>query len=113
MSELLPIWDQSGALRRLMNKEALLQRVLLMFLDQAEPRLMEIRADINQGRISQAKATTHMLKGSAGEVGAMRLHASLGRLEACLISEPARAADLYNTVAYNYQLFVNEAKHNA
>lgn len=41
MNDHHPIWDRDNALRRLLNNESLLNRVLTLFFEQAENRLGE------------------------------------------------------------------------
>lgn len=110
MSDTPITFNREGALQRLMNNETLLNRILEIFFGQAEPRLSDIRQDIQQGRYSDAQATTHGLKGSAGEVGAERLHRCLGDLEKALKEKSAQAEDLYKVAVVEYQQFSQQAR---
>ncbi|WP_018983817.1 Hpt domain-containing protein [Salinimonas chungwhensis] len=106
-----PVWNRQSALQRLMNNEALLNRILKIFFEQAETHLTAIRDNIQQGRLEEARAAAHALKGSAGEVGADRMHQHLGQLENALVSKAAQqAADIYKVVVVDYQQVCQQAK---
>lgn len=109
MSNDHPVWDKPGTLKRLMDNEALLAQILSIFFSQAESRLITIREDIQMGRTEQARATTHGLKGSAGDVGAMRLFYHLHHLEQALARDARNALALYQQVVDEYQLFERQA----
>ncbi len=113
MSDTLITFNRDGALQRLMNNETLLNRILEIFFGQAEARFSDIRQDIQLGRYTEARATAHGLKGSAGEVGAERLHRCLGDLEKALTGNSAQAEELYKVAVVEYQQFSQQARQPA
>ena len=110
MSDHHPIWDRDSALRRLLNNETLLNRVLTMFFEQAESRLGEIENLMAEQKYQDAKVLAHTLKGSAGEVGATRLHFHLGELEKALVNAPEQASGHYSAVVSDYHAFSSMAR---
>lgn len=110
MNDHHPIWDRDNALRRLLNNETLLNRVLTLFFEQAENRLGEIGNLISQQKYQEAKVQAHTLKGSAGEVGATRLHFHLSELEKALVNAPDDAPSHYSSVVSNYEAFSSMAR---
>lgn len=77
----LDIWNKEEALQRLAGNEELLKRIISMLLSSMEERVDSIKQAIEQGDENAIHQFSHKLKGAVGEVGAMRLHADLGKLE--------------------------------
>ena len=66
-----------------------LTEVLKLFLEEVPPRVERLRNAWAQGNIEEVHRSAHSLKGSAGNVGARRLHAVCGQLD-----EVAKSRDL-------------------
>lgn len=80
-------WDKAKAQARLMNKEALLVKVLTLFLQQLPERMSDIRLALNEQAWQTLRHHAHTLKGSAGEIVATRLQVSLQHLEQAAIEK--------------------------
>ncbi len=89
------IWDRDGAYNRLLNDEALLQKMLAMFLQNAEQAQADIEAATAQHELSVVKALAHKLKGSASAVGALKI------IEDAVNIETAAGNDDINQVNIN------------
>ncbi|MBU2976673.1 Hpt domain-containing protein [Alteromonas sp. C1M14] len=82
----LPILDKTSALSRLMNNEALYNKLIVMFIGQVNDTkpLLEVQ----QPHSPDLLLAVHSLKGSAGEIGAKALHALLSQIEHTMKHEP-------------------------
>lgn len=67
------LWDHEGAYNRLLNDEALLQKMMQMFLDNVEKASSVLESALSQKDFISVKAHAHKLKGSASAVGALRI----------------------------------------
>ncbi|BDZ75361.1 MULTISPECIES: Hpt domain-containing protein [Methylophaga] len=83
------LWDREGAYNRLLNDEALLQKMMQMFLDNVEKAMSVLESALSQKDFVSIKAHAHKLKGSAAAVGALRV------VDDCIaIEEAANATDI-------------------
>ncbi|MEG3766048.1 Hpt domain-containing protein [Alteromonas sp. 14N.309.X.WAT.G.H12] len=87
----LPVLDKPSALSRLMNNEALYNKLIHIFIEQVS-NLPPFQADINNVS-SDLLLAVHSLKGSAGEIGASALHGELTRVEHRMKYEPEELTD--------------------
>lgn len=58
-----------------------LNEVLQLFLDEVPPRVERLRNAWTAGNIEEVHRSAHSLKGSAGNIGARRLHAICSQLD--------------------------------
>ena len=58
-----------------------LTEVLKLVLDEVPPRVERLRNAWTTGNIQEVHRSAHSLKGSAGNIGARRLHAICGKLD--------------------------------
>jgi len=73
-----PLWDEEGALSRLGNNQALLEKVVQAFVDDARDILMSLHEALQDNNSANAQLHAHSLKGSSGNVGALKLQ-DIGR----------------------------------
>lgn len=76
-----PLWDKHRALQQLNQKQALLQRILEIYLKSVPQALETIQQAAASGDITQLISTTHGLKGTSDNVGASRIAARARQLE--------------------------------
>lgn len=76
-----PIWDYEGVMARLMNDDKLYRRLITMFFEDLPDRMLDIDKAMEEKKSCSICATSHRLKGIAGDVGAMRLHKVSSQLE--------------------------------
>ena len=69
----LPLWDESDALNRLGNNSALLSKIIQSFMNDGKKSLASLRQALDEGNCENAQLHAHSLKGSAGNVGALKL----------------------------------------
>ena len=71
-----------------------LDEVLKMFLQEVPPRIEQLRTFLASGNIQEVQRAAHSLKGSAGNIGAHRLH------EVCQqVDDKSRSGDLSGLAA--------------
>jgi HPt (histidine-containing phosphotransfer) domain-containing protein len=66
-----------------------LTEVLKLFLEEVPPRIVRLRNAWQSGNIQEVQRAAHSLKGSAGNIGARRLHAVCSELD-----DKGRSGDL-------------------
>jgi HPt (histidine-containing phosphotransfer) domain-containing protein len=99
------LWNKKAALARLAGNEALLNRIVQMFLAQIEGKQNALNAAIAENDIEAIRFTSHAMKGVSGDVGA-----DLVREQAAYIEQKAKQDDVSNAVA-DYEkltLLINE-----
>jgi HPt (histidine-containing phosphotransfer) domain-containing protein len=97
-----PLWDREGAYNRLLNDEALLQKMMQMFLDNVEKAMSVLELALSQKDIVSIKAHAHKLKGSASAVGALRV------VDDCTAIEEAANANDIDRVESKMSLLKND-----
>ena len=80
----LPSFDISAALRRCLNDEEFLRRMLMEFLAQYELAASKIRDLIGAGDVDEAAKLAHSLAGVAGQIGAGDVHEKAQSLKLAL-----------------------------
>lgn len=75
------LWNKDQALRRMMGKESLLQRVVALFLEQYPTQWQTLRSYLETGDLAGVQAQAHTLKGSAGELALPALTACFANIE--------------------------------
>jgi two-component system sensor histidine kinase/response regulator len=90
------IFDHAAALSRVSGNGEMLLRFLNMFRERNADCVTEIGAALTAGELTTARRLVHTLKGGAGTIGMMELHAGAARLETTLAAavqnddDPAR-----------------------
>lgn len=77
----LPLWDESDALKRLGNNAALLNKIIESFMNDGPKSLSALGTALDEDNSSNAQLHAHSLKGSAGNVGALKLQNIAKHLE--------------------------------
>jgi PAS domain S-box-containing protein len=80
-NEYLPTFDRQGLLDRLLNDDALADRVLEAFLEDFPRQLRMIKESFDQRDMQTCRRYAHTLKGAAGSVGALALHKTCAEIE--------------------------------
>lgn len=77
----LPLWDEADALHRLGGNSALLRKIIDSFMNDAAKSLAGLAKALEENSSEDAQLHAHSLKGSAGNVGALKLQAIAKHLE--------------------------------
>ncbi len=77
----LSTWDRPAALNRLMNKEALLARLVHVYLDENIQRMAEFEIAINSGLVANIMNVVHSINGVAANLSLDRLQYLSNELE--------------------------------
>lgn len=80
-SSAMEIWDRPSALRRLGGKEKLLDRLILLFINEASNHVAELQQAIETEDTVNVRILAHTIKGSAANVSALQLQALASKLE--------------------------------
>ncbi|WP_275074575.1 ATP-binding protein [Pseudoalteromonas ostreae] len=75
------LWDQSAALSRLLNKEALLIKICTMFIKTAPEKFKQLTEFVDDGNYEQVRQVAHSLKGLCGEISADKLRSVFAEIE--------------------------------
>ncbi|MEW6163537.1 MAG: ATP-binding protein [Pseudomonadota bacterium] len=99
--------DLAAALRSVRGRLATLARILRLFADSHADDGEYLRATIGRGELMAAEPRTHALKGSAGNVGAVRIQALAARLDAALKNgETDTPTELAEAIARELPAFI-------
>lgn len=96
MSQSEPILDQAALLDRIGGDAAFLQELALMFGEQREHLLGEIRKALEQGDADGLARAAHTLKGCVGNLGAGAAFQAARRLE--MLAREQRLEHAYSLV---------------
>ena len=69
----LPIWDQEALFKRVRRKEERMQEMLRIFSEITPGKVRQLQSAIQSGEKQQVQELAHSIKGSAGNIGAIRL----------------------------------------
>ncbi|WP_162266421.1 ATP-binding protein [Paraglaciecola hydrolytica] len=93
----LAVWDQSACLVRMMNNQALLDRITQMFLVAAPEKFALLESAMTAQDFAQVHSISHSLKGLSAEVGALRFNAVMIELEASAKNQDSQAVSALKT----------------
>ena len=93
------LWNKKAALSRLAGNEALLSRIVEMFLAQIDGKQEALNKSIVQGDIEAIRFNSHAIKGVSGDVGA-----DLVRAQAAFIEQKAKKGDISDVEKDNEKL---------
>jgi len=85
LADKLPGFELEDIMIMLSNDEEKLLRLLIAFKQEFSPEVSEITKKISEGDLKEAEKSLHMLKGSAGNLGAKELYQASAELDAQLI----------------------------
>jgi len=68
-----PVWDRASLFERVRQNEALANKLIQLMLDELPKLLSELRENINHGDLDAIVATAHRIKGSSGNLSAIRV----------------------------------------
>jgi CheY-like chemotaxis protein len=105
------VFDRQGLLVRLGGNEDLVQKIVTMFFTSADEHLALLRQAARSGDAEQMLAKAHAIKGSAANVGAIRLSEAAAALEKALREkQPAEQPQLLARLEEQYALFEVESE---
>ena len=81
------VWNKADALQRLMNNEALLNRMAALFVTTAWAQIAELRASAASGDRKTLNRLAHTLKGASTNIGGEVMSEVCARLEQASVSE--------------------------
>lgn len=70
----LPLWDETDALRRLGNNSALLSKIMASFISDGPKLFAALAKALDENNSTDAQLHAHSLKGSSGNVSALKLY---------------------------------------
>lgn len=109
------IWDQAGALSRLLKKEDLLVDLLLIFKREIPTNIAQLKAEIKIEKHESIRALAHTIKGAASNVSALKLAFYASELEQAAIQKQSQKyLDLffqldksYNDTALEFTIYID------
>ena len=106
----LPIWDKGAALGRLMNNEALLNKLVDIFLSGAEPLFSELAIAVQNNDYETVRQRSHKLKGQTGEIGAQQLYDTMSKLEQSAKKQEPDIKTRFNVAKTQFEALLDELK---
>lgn len=111
MNSEMPVLDRSVLRSSLGDDKELIREVLDLFLDTAPDLVDSLKKASDQGALEEVKSSAHSLKGSAGNIGAEALRASMKAVEeACRKSDPNSVRNSVAEALKQYRLLTEELK---
>jgi HPt (histidine-containing phosphotransfer) domain-containing protein len=89
------VFDREGLLYRLMGDDELVEEIADDFLNQIPINMEALRKSLDQKDAHQVKREAHIIKGSAGNVGALVLQDIAKKIEAAGELEDLNTAESY------------------
>jgi two-component system sensor histidine kinase/response regulator len=93
-----PICDREGALRRMGGDTELLAEVIEIYREDTEEVLSQLSAAIGEGHTTEVRLHAHTIKGSSGNVGAIRAQELAGALEYAARDDRLADIDAHGTL---------------
>ena len=102
----VPVFDRNALLERIGGDESLVEMFVNMFFTSADEHLTLLLQAAAKGDTEQMRTRAHAIKGSAGNVGAVRLSVAAAALEKTFREEPsADYGELLGRLEEQYRLF--------
>ncbi len=92
------IWDEQALLKRVRDNQALAEKLLELFIDEAPDQLASILMSLETNDKNEIVAHAHKLKGAANNISANQLGELLYELEHCAKSENREKLTHFQTV---------------
>ncbi|WP_414828590.1 Hpt domain-containing protein [Alteromonas sp. H39] len=92
MGDTTLLWNKEGALKRMMGKQALLDKIIDLFLAQFPQVWTSAKSAVANSNWKEVASQAHTLKGSAAELGLERLADALRVLEHAARTEDETSA---------------------
>jgi len=106
------IFDEDGFLRRLMGDREIAKLILDNFVENFPQQIESLKESISKSDIAKVKRLSHSIKGSSGNLGAMRLQAAAAEIEsACAGEDLNTAAMQLPKLSEQFQQFREVATH--
>ncbi|MDP5255459.1 MULTISPECIES: ATP-binding protein [unclassified Vibrio] len=106
-----PIWNKENALERMLNNEALLNKIASMFLNTAEQKMLSLSQTLEEGNKEAIRKQSHAIKGLAADLGAERLTNKLAEMETrAQFNTENEFESLYQDIIQEYKL-LKQALH--
>ncbi|MBV5340177.1 MAG: response regulator, partial [Deltaproteobacteria bacterium] len=108
----VPVFDRSALLQRIGGDEALVGTFVTMFITSSDEHLAVLAKAAGERNAEQMRSRAHAIKGSAGNVGAVRLSVAAAALEKALRENPSvDPSELLARLEEEYRLFREESGH--
>lgn len=104
----LPVWNKSAALGRLMNNEALLNKLIEMFLKTSDGLFNELAQAVMSHDYETVRQRSHKLKGQTAELGAEQLYETMKMLEQKAKEQSPEITGLHESAKQQF----DELKHH-
>jgi two-component system, sensor histidine kinase and response regulator len=106
----VPVFDRSSLLQRIGGDEALIATFVTMFTTSSDEHLAALAKAAAEGDAEQIRRKAHAVKGSAGNVGAVRLSVAADTLEKAIRENPSvDPSGLLAKLEEEYRLFREES----
>ena len=111
MSSELPVLDRSVLKSSLGDDTELIKEVLELFMDTTPELIDSLKKASTEGSLREVKNSAHSLKGSAGNIGAEALRASMKAIEeACLESDFVAVRNRVTEALEQYRILAEELR---
>jgi len=100
-NESIVIWDKENTFRRIGGKEKILNKLLEMFARDMPERITMLIQAVNNEELDQVEHLAHVIKGVAGNLGALPLQELANQLQSC--KEPHIQQQLMTDIESAYQ----------
>jgi len=109
-TDVIPVFDRNAFLNRIGGDESLVNMFVTMFVTSTNEHLTLICKAATENDTGQMRTRAHAIKGSAGNIGAMRLSVAAADFEKALREEPsAELPELLARLKEQYALFRDES----
>ncbi|OZG71814.1 hypothetical protein BTA51_19510 [Hahella sp. CCB-MM4] len=93
----LPVWDSKGALHRMDNKEAVLNKMIGLFLQEAPQRVAKLQEAYGSMDFEEIRRLAHSLKGLTGTIGGNRVQYICLQIETFATNEEQESVTTWYT----------------
>jgi len=101
-----PLFDKQGFLNRIMNDQVLATELIHRFLQDAPELIHCIDEYLNEEKLVLASREAHTLKGSSGNLGALKLQKLSSKLEeSCKQGDLLKSKELYSNLKHQFHSF--------
>lgn len=93
-----------------MNNEALLNKLVDIFLSGAEPLFSELAIAVQNNDYETVRLRSHKLKGQTGEIGAQQLYDTMSKLEQSAKNQEPDIKTRFNVAKTQFEALLVELK---
>lgn len=81
------VWDIDAVLKRVKQRKDRLQQLIEMYLEDMPPKILDIQQALDAKNFTEAKASTHSVKGVSSNLGGTKVQTLCAELEGFLLEE--------------------------